>query len=257
MEVHSFAGAIAVGSGAFVGFSLALTGGGGSTLAVPLLLYLVGLHNVHLAIGTSALAVAANAYTGLVPHARAGHVHWKSGLLITITGVAGAFLGSEIGKLVSGRNLIVLFAVLMILVALLMLRPSHLKRPVSDAAYPLHLAPRLLGAGFGVGSISGFFGIGGGFLIVPSLVFAARMDLVHAIGTSLVATGSFALTTALNYARSNLIDWTVAGEFIAGGVVGGWLGASTARRLSKKHGLLNAIFSAVIIIAAVYMLVQR
>lgn len=256
MAVHSFAAAIAVGSGAFVGFSLALTGGGGSTLAVPLLLYLVGLHNVHLAIGTSALAVAANAYTGLVPHARAGHVHWKSGLLITITGVAGAFLGSEIGKLVSGRSLIVLFAVLMILVALLMLRPSHFKRSVSGA-HPPHLVPRLLGAGFGVGSISGFFGIGGGFLIVPSLVFAARMDLVHAIGTSLVATGSFALTTALNYARSGLINWTVAGEFIVGGVVGGWLGATAARHLSKKHGLLNAIFSAVIIAAAVYMLVHK
>ena len=256
MAGHHLPAVIAAGSGVFVGFSLALTGGGGSTLAAPLLLYLVGLKDVHLAIGTSALAVATNAYTGLIAHARAGHVRWKAGMLITVTGVAGAFAGSEIGKIVSGQSLIVLFAILMILVALLMLRPSHIGK-TDDEGRPRRLAPRLLGAGFGVGSISGFFGIGGGFLIVPSLVFAARMDLVHAIGTSLVATGSFALTTALNYARSGLIDWTVAGEFIVGGAFGGWLGAAAARHLSKKHGLLNVIFSTVIIAAAVYMLIRR
>lgn len=245
---------LAVLCGGFVGFSLALTGGGGSILAVPLLLYVVGMRDAHLAIGTSALAVAVNAYANLVPHARAGHVRWREGIVFTVAGIIGAFIGSELGKLVDGRHLLVLFALLMIVVAVLMLIP---RRPPADGGQPVRfLMPRLAGTGLGAGGMAGFFGIGGGFLIVPGLMLASRMEIINAIGTSLFGVGSFGLTTALNYSRSGLVDWPVAAEFIAGGVAGGWIGAIVARKLAQTRGALNAVFSAMIVAVAVYMLLH-
>ncbi|AND70318.1 membrane protein [Dyella thiooxydans] len=245
---------VAIACGSAVGFSLALIGGGGSILAVPLLLYVVGVHDPHLAIGTSALAVAVNAFANLIPHARAGHVRWKAAFIFAATGVVGAFIGSTIGKAVNGQRLLVLFALLMIVVAVLMLRG---RRSGGPDRYPLsHANPRLAGVGLGAGALSGFFGIGGGFLIVPGLMLASGMEIIHAIGTSLFAVGSFGLTAAVNYARSGLIDWPVAGAFIGGGVVGGWLGALGAKRLAKTRGALNIVFAGVIIAVAIYMLVR-
>ena len=243
---------LAIACGSAVGFSLALIGGGGSILAVPLLLYVVGVHDPHLAIGTSALAVSLNAFANLIPHARAGHVRWKAAFIFAATGVVGAFIGSTIGKAVNGQRLLVLFAILMIVVALLMLRG---RRGGGPDRYPLpHANPRLAGVGLGAGALSGFFGIGGGFLIVPGLMLASGMEIIHAIGTSLFAVGAFGLTAATNYAVSGLIDWPVAAAFIGGGIAGGWLGALGAKRLAKTRGALNAIFAGVIIVVAIYML---
>ncbi|MGN6227192.1 MAG: sulfite exporter TauE/SafE family protein [Dyella sp.] len=243
---------LAIACGSLVGFSLALIGGGGSILAVPLLLYVVGVRDPHLAIGTSALAVSLNAFANLVPHARAGHVRWKAAFIFAATGVVGAFIGSTIGKAVNGQRLLVLFAILMIVVALLMLRG---RRGGGPDRYPLpHANPRLAGVGLGAGALSGFFGIGGGFLIVPGLMLASGMEIIHAIGTSLFAVGAFGLTAATNYAVSGLIDWPVAAAFIGGGVAGGWLGAHGAKKLAKTRGALNAIFAGVIIVVAIYML---
>jgi uncharacterized protein len=241
--------------GSLVGFSLALIGGGGSILATPLLLYVVGVRDPHLAIGTSALAVAVNAFANLIPHARAGHVRWKAAFTFAATGVLGAFAGSTIGKLVDGQRLLVLFALLMLVVAALMLRG---RRGGSVDRYPLpHMFPRLGAVGFAAGSLSGFFGIGGGFLIVPGLMLASGMEIIAAIGTSLFSVGAFATTTALNYAASGLIDWRVAAEFIAGGIVGGWLGALGAHRLAQTRGTLNVVFALAIVAVAVFMLVKN
>ncbi|MFK2902493.1 sulfite exporter TauE/SafE family protein [Dyella ginsengisoli] len=243
---------LAIACGSAVGFSLALIGGGGSILAVPLLLYVVGVRDPHLAIGTSALAVSLNAFANLIPHARAGHVRWKAAFIFAATGVVGAFIGSTIGKAVNGQRLLVLFAILMIVVAVLMLRG---RRGGGPDRYPLpHADPRLAGVGLGAGALSGFFGIGGGFLVVPGLMLASGMEIIHAIGTSLFAVGAFGLTAATNYAFSGLIDWPVAAAFIGGGVAGGWLGAHGAKKLAKKRGALNAIFAGMIIAVAIYML---
>ncbi|MCW8808130.1 MAG: sulfite exporter TauE/SafE family protein [Rhodanobacter sp.] len=244
---------LAVLCGSLVGFSLALIGGGGSILAVPLLLYVVGVRDPHLAIGTSALAVSINAFANLIPHARAGHVRWKVAFIFAATGVVGAFIGSSIGKIVDGRHLLVLFALLMLVVAALMLRG----RRGGPDRYPLpHMYPRLGAVGLGAGGLSGFFGIGGGFLVVPGLMFASGMEIIHAIGTSLFAVGAFGLTAAANYAISGLIDWPVAAEFIGGGIVGGWLGALGARRLARTRGALNLIFALAIIVVAIFMLIE-
>ena len=105
-----------------VGFSLGLVGGGGSILAVPLLVYLVGVSDPHVAIGTSAIAVAANAAANLANHARAGNVKWRCASVFAVAGVAGAFLGSTLGKIVEGQKLLALFAIVMMVVAALMLK---------------------------------------------------------------------------------------------------------------------------------------
>ena len=115
---------LAVGSGSLVGFSLGLIGGGGSILATPLLLYVVGLSPPHLAIGTSALAVAFNAFLNFSNYARKGTVHWRSAIIFAVVGSIGAFAGSSLGKQMNGDRLLFLFGLLMVLVGALMLRPD-------------------------------------------------------------------------------------------------------------------------------------
>ncbi|WP_265562018.1 sulfite exporter TauE/SafE family protein [Sphingomicrobium arenosum] len=241
-------------SGALVGFSLGLIGGGGSILAVPLMVYLVGVSEPHVAIGTSALAVAANAALGLGGHARAGTVKWRIGLLYACAGIIGAFLGSTAGKAFDGQKLLFLFAIVMILVGILMLRGC---KAVGDAQARLHRgnAPKVGAFGLGTGAFSGFFGIGGGFLIVPGLVASTRMAMLNAVGTSLVAVTAFGLTTALNYAWSGLVDWGLAAIFVAGGFLGSLAGTRAAKALSSK-GQLTTVFAGLIFVVAAYMLYQ-
>ncbi len=251
---------LAVISGFAVGFSLGLIGGGGSILAVPLLLYFVGYPNPHVVIGTTALAVSANAYINLIPHARAGNVRWKEAVLFAIVGAAAAFLGSSLGKAVDGKKLLFLFAILMLVIAGLMLRPR--KRTSAEDAIVDHPSKaktlKLVIAAAVVGTLSGFFGIGGGFLIVPGLVLSTGMSMISAIGTSLVSVGTFGLTTALNYARSGLLDWTVAGLYIGGGILGGWIGTRLATHLGRNSkGTLNLIFAALVVVVALYMLYRN
>jgi uncharacterized protein len=246
--------ALALFSGVMVGFSLGLIGGGGSILAVPLLLYVVRVASPHVAIGTSALAVAANAFANLVPHARAGHVRWRPAVLFAVIGVAGAALGSSLGKRLDGNKLLALFALLMIVIAVLMQR-----RRAAPAAVPPAggaTAAKIAATALTVGALSGFFGIGGGFLIVPGLLFAAGIPMIEAIGSSLLAVGAFALTTALNYAASGLVDWPIALDYVIGGIAGGWAGARIAAHLSRERMLLNRVFGGVLVAVAVYMLAR-
>ena len=239
-------------SGGVVGFSLGLVGGGGSILAVPLMVYLVGVTNPHIAIGTSALAVAANAATGLINHARQGTVRWRCGLMYAAGGVAGAFAGSTAGKAFDGQRLLFLFAIVMIVVGVVMLRRRR-EVGVESAECDRTNAPKVLSYGAGTGLFSGFFGIGGGFLIVPGLVASTSMPMINAVGTSLVAVTAFGLTTALNYAGSGLVDWTLAAVFIGGGTVGSLVGTRAAKRLATG-GQLTTVFAALIFLVAAYML---
>ncbi|MEZ0497059.1 sulfite exporter TauE/SafE family protein [Sphingomonas sp. IW22] len=239
-------------SGSLVGFSLGLVGGGGSILAVPLMVYLVGVSSPHVAIGTSALAVAANAATGLASHARAHTVKWRCGGMYATAGVLGALAGSTFGKAFDGQKLLFLFAIVMVVVGALMLR-GRKAQGIAGAQCNRGNAPKVLGYGLGTGLFSGFFGIGGGFLIVPGLVASTSMPIINAVGTSLVAVTAFGLTTALNYAFSGLVDWVLAGVFIAGGIAGGFLGTIAAKRLSGG-GQLTTVFAGLIFVVAAYML---
>ncbi len=247
--------AAAVLSGAAVGFSLGLIGGGGSILAVPLLLYVVGVRDPHVAIGTSALAVSINAFVNLAGHWRAGTVHWPSAILFGLVGLIGAVAGSTAGKAVDGQKLLAVFAIVMIAAGIAMLRPRSSDGCRVGPLERLHVI-RLAAFGGATGFASGFFGIGGGFLIVPGIILATGMPILNAIGSSLFSVGIFGLATAANYAVSGFVAWTVAAEFIAGGAAGGWLGTKAAVRLAAKKRMLSTIFAAVIFAVAAYMLVM-
>ena len=252
---------LAVLSGGLVGFTLGLIGGGGSILATPLLLYVVGL-GPHEAIGTGALAVSVNAFANFGGHARAGNVRWRSAILFALVGIVGAAIGSSLGKSFDGKRLLFLFAMLMVVVGVLMLRrgrraAARLRAGTEPAAETGRGVLLVVLAALSVGTLSGFFGIGGGFLIVPGLLFSTGMPMIFAVGSSLLAVGSFGLTTAATYAASGLVDWTVAGEYIAGGIAGGLLGMALAVRLASRKAALTRIFAGVIFVVAAYMLYRN
>lgn len=246
---------LAVLCGGAVGFSLGLIGGGGSILAVPLLLYIVGIRDPHLAIGTSALAVSVNAFINLFEHWRAGNVVWPCAIVFGLAGSLGAALGSTLGKLVDGQRLLFLFAFVMMAVGVAMLIPRK-----NGGCVPQKLDTpmtfRLSALGLCGGFVSGFFGIGGGFLIVPGLIFGSGMPIINAIGSSLFSVGSFGLTTAINYSLSGLVDWWVAIQFIAGGTAGGFFGMKAAVALAQHKRTLTYVFVNIIFLAAVYIMLR-
>lgn len=221
---------------------------------MPLLVHLVGVKNPHLAIGTGALAVAANAATGLLSHWRSGNVAWRCAGPFAAAGVLGAALSSTVAKSFPGEILLVLFALVMIAVGVVMLR-----RTSGAGEQNVELRSESLGKlaafGLGTGLFSGFFGIGGGFLIVPALIAATGMSILTAVGSSLVAVTAFGLTTAANYALSGLVDWWLALAFLGGGIVGTIGGTRLAERLSAG-GQLRILFAALIFAVAFYMLLR-
>lgn len=260
MDLTLLQHAFAVASGSLVGFSLALVGGGGSVLAVPLLVYLVGVPAPHIAIGTSALAVAVNAAVNVIPHWRQRTIKARCALVFTAFGVVGAIIGSTIGKAVDGDALVGWFGLVMVAVGIGMIlrRPGrdnpeiHLDR--SSARY---LVPRLAIAALPVGLLSGLFGIGGGFLIVPALMLATSMPLINAIGSSLVAISALGAATAANYAISGYVDWILVASLLVGGVIGGFLGAKAATKLAKRRRLLTLVFAIGIIASGIAVFAER
>jgi len=256
MDLTLLQALLAALSGAAVGFSLGLVGGGGSILAVPLLYYVVGIGSPHLAIGTSAVAVAASAAMGLANHARAGTVKWPCALTFAAAGVIGAAVGAAVGKAIDGHLLLGLFGLLMIAVGASMLLPrrggDHPEVQL-DRTSARRLLPVLAIAGLIVGFASGFFGIGGGFLIVPGLIAATAMPIVNAIGSSLVSVTAFGATTAASYALSGLVDWTVALIFIVGGAAGTVAGTRLSHALAGRGRTLTLVFAAIVIVAGIYV----
>jgi hypothetical protein len=250
---------LSVVSGSLVGAVLGLIGGGGSILAVPLLVYLVGVPSPHVAIGTSAVAVALSALASLVGHARLGNVKWPCAAVFTAAGMAGAAVGSTIGKAFDGKRLLLLFGILMMVVAAMMLR----RRTAASADFvrltretARTLGPRLAGFGLATGTLAGFFGIGGGFLVVPGLIAATEMPLIAAIGSSLVSVTAFGITTAANYALSDLIDWRLVALFVAGGIAGSAVGGRLAHRLAGHKTALGQVFAGIVASAGLYMVVR-
>lgn len=250
---------LALLAGALIGLVLGLVGGGGSILAVPLLVYVVGVASPHAAIGTAAIAVALNALLGLAGHWRAGTVKWRCAGVFTLTAVIGAALGAELGKAVDGARLLALFGALMVVIGLLMLK-GRTTLPLPDVRLTRETArellPRLAPAGLIVGLMAGFFGIGGGFLIVPALLAATHMPMRNAIGSSLVAVTALGLTTATSYAVSGYVDWQIAGLMVLGGAAGAALGIAAGRALAGKKRTLEIGFALIVIAIGVYIIVH-
>ncbi len=240
-----------------MGFSLGLIGGGGSILAIPLLIYFVGFDHPHIAIGTTALAVGVNAYLNLIPHTLKKHVDYKIGIEFTLPGIAGVLIGSELGLMTPGDDLLFFFSFLMIGIAIYMLKRkciemSQIERNVVKTGKSFLI---LILSGFIVGFASGYFGIGGGFLIVPGLLFGGGLNILQAVGTSLLSVGTFGVITAGRYAISGDLNIIISALFVVGGIFGGWIGSRLAGMVPKRR--LTQIFAIIVILVAFYIMYQN
>lgn len=241
--------------GALIGLLLTLFGGGGSVLATPWLIYVVGLADIHAAIGTSAAAVAVNAATGLVAQAKAGRVKWPCATVFALAGLAGALAGAELGKRIDGAALLTWFAFAMIAIAVSMLLPRkgegdpgvHLTAPMV-----LKLAP----VGLVTGLAAGFFGIGGGFLIAPGLMASTGMTLANAGASSLVSVSLFGTATSASYAIAGKVIWPLFAALVAGGGAGTLVALPLAKRLESRAPLARGLFAALVIAVALYILLR-
>ena len=246
----TYAAAAAVGG--LVGLLLGVFGGGGSVLATPLLIYAVGVRDPHVAIGTSAMAVAVNALVGLGAQARAGRVKWPCALVFGAAGLAGSLTGAHFAKLVDGQVLLIWFAGVMALIGASMLLP---RKSQGDPTVHLNaaLTARLAPMGLATGLAAGFFGIGGGFLIVPGLMAATGMTLANAAASSLVSVALFGAATSASYALSGLVDWGLFLALVAGGGIGVIAAAPVARALAGREAVARTAFAVMVIATAAYV----
>ena len=262
----------AVISGCLVGLSMGLTGGGGAILAVPLLVYWLG-EDPQVAVVISLATVAGTAIIGTAERARLKQVEFPTGLLFAAAGMLTAPLGSWLGEHLPPQLLLVSFAVLMLLIAARMWwRADQAIPPPAEACGPedgpscsrdpegkLRLTSRcamlLATIGLTVGLLSGLFGVGGGFLIVPALVTFASMGLSRAVGTSLLVMSLVGLAgVAGHLLQGREVPWEVTLLFVAGSVPGLFVGSALTRQLPRA--LLSKIFAAMILAVAVFVIAR-
>ena len=229
--------------GSLVGLALGLTGGGGSIVTLPILVYLVG-ESVHEAIGTSLAIVAGIAAQGLFSQRR--YLDWRTGFILGAIGIIGSVPGSLLAMHVSGRILLLLFAGIMIVAAALMLR-AKMARP-DDAARPAFLVVAI--AGVALGFMTGFLGVGGGFLIVPTLILALGFSMQRAIPTSLLVIALNSLSSLATRAATSPVQWLVVVEFLVGGLLGSAVGHIGARTLDQRR--LKQIFAGFVILIGLF-----
>ncbi|MEV5729595.1 sulfite exporter TauE/SafE family protein [Streptomyces pharetrae] len=215
---------LALLAGALVGLALGSLGAGGSILAVPALIYLLGFSPAE-ATTASLIIVIVTSLTALLAHARAGTVRWRAGLLFAAAGLPPAAAAGLLSARIPAAVLTLAFAALAVLAGLRMLRRR------TPAANGTVSAPRATGAGAALGTVTGFLGVGGGFLAVPALVAALAVPMSAAVGTSLLVIIANALVAlAARTATEVSLDWALIMPFVATAVLGAWDG----KRLSAK-----------------------
>lgn len=233
-----------------VGVSLGLLGGGGSILTVPVLVYAAGL-DPKLAIPASLVSVGTTSLVAAIAHGRRRAVDWGSAFAFGGAGLVGAFLGARVGRALTGRTLLVLFALLMIAAGLLMLRGRRAAPDAPHGAHPLLVAP--LGAG--VGLLTGLLGVGGGFLIVPALVLAAGLAMPLAVGTSLVVIAINSAAGFVGHLGEQAIPWGFSAEFTAVCVLGALAGERLGRNVPAAT--LRKWFGAFVVAIGLALLVKN
>jgi hypothetical protein len=209
-----------------VGLSLGALGGGGAVLTLPILVYVAGI-SVREAVAISLVVVGGTSLVAAAMHRRRGHFHAKAAALFAGTGMVAAYFGSSLTDAVSERALLLTFAALMLVVGAAMLR----ERPERPAAVQCRTLP-CIGIGTAVGVLTGFLGVGGGFLIVPALVLFAGIETRAAIGTSLAVIAFNAAAALVGHLRHAALDWSLALAFLSFALVGMGAGLRVARRVS-------------------------
>ena len=263
----AWAAAASVAAGGLVGLSLGLTGGGGAIFAVPLLVYWIGV-DPRTAVSISLVTVAATALVGAIERWRLGQVEIRTGLLFAVAGMLTTPVGSWLGGKVSPQTLMAAFAGLMVLIAVRMWRKAAdtgERMPATvfaagdehtcsrDEHGQLRMTTRcfvlLTLVGLVVGILSGLFGVGGGFLIVPALVAFATMNVPRAVGTSLfVMTLVGAAAVASQVAEGRSVPLDITGSFVGGSVPALFAGSWIGRRLTGPT--LARVFAVAIVLVA-------
>ena len=195
------------------------------------------------------------ALISLIGHWRFGRIKWPCALVFGGFGLIGSLIGSTLAKQIDGSTLLIAFAAVMFAIGLSMFRKKGAEGD-PDVTLNWQYAIRLIPMGLIVGLAAGFFGIGGGFLIVPGLMLATGMTISAASASSLVSVSIFGIATAGNYALSGWVNWPLAGMLILGGIVGGLFGQGLAKLLSKRMVLARRLFAGMICIVAVYVALQ-
>ena len=248
METNLIIGLLLSGA---IGVSLGLIGGGGSIITVPVLVYVLGVE-AHQAVSMSLAVVGATSLVGTALHHRHGAVVWRIGALFGGSGILGAFFGSRLTYLFSPSALLLIFAVLMMVIATFMLT----RKSVSKDAPPSELkTAKAVLAGLAVGGLTGFLGVGGGFLIVPALVFFGGLSMKDAIGTSLlvIAINCFAgLSGHLNHGG---FDVRLAALITGLAVSGTLIGTALSHQVSAPK--LQKWFAMFVFIVAIFLLVKN
>jgi uncharacterized membrane protein YfcA len=254
--------------GTIVGLSLGLTGGGGAIFAVPLLVYGLTVAPQD-AVGISLAAVGATALIGALQRLRAHEVDLATGVLFALAGMVGAPLGAWLNARLPGALLLMLFALLMLVVAVRMWRRAS---PVPGQTSPLssacardehgrliltsHCVLTLIAVGLLTGILSGLFGVGGGFIIVPALVLVSGMAMHRAVATSLVVITLVSVSGVLSYLIAGRpVEWMLTGLFAVGGIIGMTLGTQWSRRLSGP--ILQQGFAVALVVVAAFVITRN
>jgi uncharacterized membrane protein YfcA len=251
---------LAVPFGLAIGLAVGTLGGGGSVLAVPVLVYVLG-QTVPAATTASLVVVAAGAVAGGLSHARAGRVCWRHAGSFTAAAIPGIALGTLAAEAVGGPLLLAGFAAVMLAAAHATWHKAADGEPEPDGPWersatcpPLRL-PRDLMAGAAVGLVTGFFGVGGGFLIVPTLAIALAFTMRTAVGTSLtIITATSLLGLGAHLLAGRSVDVEVTAALTAACVAGAVAGATVAGRIPQRA--LGRGFALLVVAVAGYLLLS-
>lgn len=253
---------ISIAGALVVGLSLGVFGSGGSILTVPVLVYLLG-HEDKVAIAESLGIVGGIALFGAIPYAREKLIDWRAVLLFGVPGVLGTYLGAVAAGWVSGAVQLLVFAGVMVFAAVMMWRKSSGGGGAEEAREPAPIA-RLVVDGVFVGALTGFVGVGGGFMIVPALVLLGGLAMRRAVATSLTiiamksAVGFLAYLDVLEGAETNAetgVDWLTMGVFIVAGAAGTVAGKTIGGKVNQKA--LKKGFAGFMVVMAVFILVRE
>ncbi|NES16000.1 MULTISPECIES: sulfite exporter TauE/SafE family protein [Micromonospora] len=243
---------LTLGLAVLIGVSLGLLGGGGSILAVPLLVYVADLPAKE-AIATSLLVVGATSAVGVLPHARAGRVRWRTGLIFGLAGMTGAYAGGRLAEFIPAGFLLTGFAVMMLATAFAMIRG---RRGAEGKPVPHELPVfRVVLDGIVVGLVTGLVGAGGGFLVVPALALLGGLPMPVAVGTSLVVIAMKSFAGLAGYLSSVQINWGLALAVTAAAIVGSFLGGRLAGKIPAD--VLRKAFGWFVVVMGVFVLGQQ
>ena len=245
---------VALPFGLLIGLSLGLVGGGGSILAVPVLVYVLG-EDVKEATTASLLIVGATALVGALDHARGGRVRWRAALVFGVAGAAGSLAGTALNRVASPESILFVFALILLGAAYAMVRRDEPCAGEETEARGRDLWLKVVPAGLVVGAMTGFFGVGGGFLIVPVLALLLGLATPVAIGTSLLVIALTSAAALAAHLSSGGLDWTLAAGFAGAGVVGALGGSRLSEHLSS--GRLKAGFAVLVAGVGVFLLVKN